>query len=300
MKRTVIKIDEKRCNGCGNCVSGCHEGALQLIDGKAVMISDLYCDGLGACIGECPVDAISFEEREAAPYDEIAVMERLAPKGEAVVLAHLKHLKDHNETAWVKQGIDYLKAHNIPIDPGKIGLGDNPVSAPELRLVPAAEKPLACGCPGSMAREIKPAPVSTGFRVAADAPVSQPSELRQFPVQLHLVNPQAGFFQGADVLMAADCTAFASGEFHSRFLKDKKLVIACPKLDSNTQSYIDKLVEMIDSAKINTLTVLVMEVPCCQGLVRIAQLARERAQRNIPLKKIVLSVSGEVIEDEWI
>lgn len=97
MKRTVIKIDENLCNGCGNCVTGCHEGALQLIDGKAVMISDLYCDGLGACIGECPIGAISFEEREAAPYDEVAVMERLVPKGEAVVLAHLKHLKDHNE-----------------------------------------------------------------------------------------------------------------------------------------------------------------------------------------------------------
>ena len=156
MKRNVIKIDENLCNGCGNCVSGCHEGALQLIDGKAVMISDLYCDGLGACIGECPVGAISFEEREAAPYDEVAVMERLVPKGEAVVLAHLKHLKDHNEKEWVQQGVEYLKEHNIDFDLTQIGIGgDCGCSGKSMETTPAAEKPLACGCPGSMAREIK-------------------------------------------------------------------------------------------------------------------------------------------------
>ena len=308
MKRTVIKIDENRCNGCGNCVSGCHEGALQLIDGKAVMISDLYCDGLGACIGECPVDAISFEEREAAPYDEAAVMERLVPKGEAVVLAHLKHLKDHDECEWVNQGVEYLKDHGIEFDLTRIGIGHEGGCAGKTEETdhnaPFPGEPLACGCPGSMAREIRPAKPAgplAPFKMGGVQPrPSQPSELRQFPVQLHLLNPQAGFLHDADLLLAADCTAFASGEFHNRFLKGKTLAIACPKLDSNTQVYVDKLVEMIDGAKINTLTVLVMEVPCCQGLVRIAQLAREQAQRNIPIKKIVLSVSGEVIEDEWI
>lgn len=301
MKRTVIKIDEGLCNGCGNCVSGCHEGALQLINGKAVMISDLYCDGLGACIGECPVGAITFEEREAAPYDETAVMERLVPKGENVVLAHLKHLKDHNEMEWVREGADYLKRHNINnIDLMKIGIdrdGNASGVAAEQKPQPQpVPQPAACGCPGSMAREIKR---PGGFAMPQGVQPQQ-SELRQFPVQLHLVNPQAGFFQNADLLLAADCTAFASGEFHGAFLKGKSLAIACPKLDSNTQIYVDKLAQMIDQAKINTLTVLVMEVPCCGGLVRIAQTAREQASRNIPLKVVVLSVSGEVIDDKWI
>lgn len=287
MKRTIIKIDENKCNGCGLCVEGCHEGALQLIDGKAVMISDLYCDGLGACIGECPVGAIKLEEREAEPYSEEAVMERIAPKGEAVILAHLRHLKEHGEKELVHQGLDYLERHNIEIDLSS--------------LKPAQQEPLACGCPGSMAREIKrPAPVAMGMAPANSAPVSCASELRQFPVQLHLINPAAGFFRNAHLLLAADCTAFASGEFHSRFLKNRMLAIACPKLDSNTQSYVDKLTAMIDEARIETLTVLVMEVPCCQGLVKIAQMAREQAEQHIPIKVIVLSVQGDVKSEEWI
>ncbi len=295
MKRTVIKIDEELCNGCGLCVKGCHEGALQLIDGKAVMISDLYCDGLGACIGECPVGAISFEEREAEPYDEQLVMERLVPKGEAVILAHLNHLKDFGEDELVRQGLDYLKKNNISVNFNSNNLSKENMNNTTIKETADHEsKPMACGCPGSMAREI------SYNRPASEAAVSQPSELRHFPVQLHLVNPNAHFFKDANLLLAADCTAFACGSFHNRFLKGKALAIACPKLDSNTQSYIDKLVEMIDVATIDTLTVLVMEVPCCSGLVRIAQMAREQAQRNIPIKIIVISVSGEVMSENWI
>ena len=302
MERTVIKINGKLCNGCGNCVSGCHEGALQLIDGKAVMVSDLYCDGLGACIGECPVGAIALEKREAVAYDEAAVMKRLAPKGEAAILAHLKHLMDHNENEWARQGIEYVKEHKLYVDLSKIGITD---SAPEVKSPPGKSEPqvnheekLQCGCPGSMAREIKK-PFPLPFSVQAPTTPRQ-SELSHFPIQLHLVNPEAGFFRGANLLLAADCTAFASGEFHERFLKGKALTIACPKLDSNTEVYTGKLVQMIDVARIDTLTVLVMEVPCCTGLVRIVQQARERAARNIPVKVLVFSLNGEVESEEWI
>jgi len=297
MKRTVIKIDEALCNGCGMCVEGCHEGALQLINGKAVMISDLYCDGLGACIGECPVGAIELEEREAEPYSEEAVMERIAPKGERVILAHLKHLKEHGEKELLMQGVDYLRRNNIKVDLSQVH-GQPHAGG------------MHGGCPGSMARTLKstgPSVAGSGFAsggaaISAQAFSATPqvSELRQWPVQLHLLNPQAGYFQGADVLLAADCTSFTTGNFHSRFLKGKILAIACPKLDSNTESYIEKLKVMIDESMINTLTVLIMEVPCCGGLLQMAKIAREEATRNIPIKAIVLSLEGEVKSETWI
>lgn len=286
MIRTIIKIDENLCNGCGACVTGCHEGALQLINEKAVMISDLYCDGLGACIGECPVGAITFEKREAEPYSEAAVMERLIPKGEAVIMAHLNHLIEHEEYELLKQGFDYLAEHNInigfPMESAKKGSSTTP-----------------CGCLSSTMQEIK-RPVSNNFTMASHSATTQTSELRQFPVQLHLLNPKAGFLKGSNLLLAADCTAFASGEFHSRFLKGKSLAIACPKLDSNIPVYINKLIEMIDGAMIDTLSVLVMEVPCCGGLIRIAQTARQQANRNIPIKVVTLSVQGDIKNEEWI
>lgn len=286
MKRTIIKIDEELCNGCGACVTGCHEGALQLINGKAVMISDLYCDGLGACIGECPIGAISLEEREALPYDEDVVMERMISKGESIILAHLNHLKEHGEMQLLQQGLNYLKKHNVSVNFSEKN-NDN-----------EAQKSSACGCQGTMMQEIK-RPLDTGLAMASSI-VTQPSELKQFPVQLHLLNPHAGFLQGADLLLAADCTAFAYGVFHNRFLKGKALAIACPKLDSNTQVYVDKLTEMINVAAIDTLTVLIMEVPCCGGLVKIAQMGREQAKRNVPMKVVVISVQGEIKKEEWI
>lgn len=290
MKRTVIKIDEALCNGCGRCVEGCHEGALQLINGKAVMVSELYCDGLGACIGECPEGAIELEEREAEPYSEEAVMERISPKGENVILAHLKHLKDHGERELLKQGVEYLKRNNIPVDLSPIH-GQKTAGG------------MFSGCPGSMARTLKPAAQAApivGLAQENSAASVQPSELRQWPVQLHLLNPQAGYFQGADVLLAADCTSFTAGNFHSRFLKGKILAIACPKLDSNTESYIEKIRVMIDESLIDTLTVLIMEVPCCGGLLQMAKMAREEASRHIPIKCIVLSVQGDIKSEVWL
>lgn len=283
MKRTVIKIDEELCNGCGICVNGCHEGALQLIDGKARMISDLYCDGLGACIGDCPVGAIDFEEREAEPYDEIAVMERLVPKGEKTMRAHLLHLKEHNETALLAQGLRYLEEHNIEID---MDIENN------------NEQNSDCGqafsaCPGS--REMSFAPVKPVVPIG-----STPSQLRQWPVQLHLLNPQAGYFRGADVVLAADCTAYAYGGFHDRFLRNRILAIACPKLDSNKEVYVSKIADMIDGAQINTLTVVIMEVPCCGGLLQLVKMALEQASNKVPVKKVVIGIEGEIVEDNWI
>ncbi|HET9572085.1 MAG TPA: 4Fe-4S dicluster domain-containing protein [Bacteroidales bacterium] len=280
MKRTIIKIDENLCNGCGNCVTGCHEGALQLIDGKAVMVSELFCDGLGACIGDCPVNAIVLEEREAEPYSESAVMERISKKGEAVILAHLAHLKDHGEKKLLQEGLDWLKEHHFDFNPSLLH----------------KQETLACGCSSSHEKTWDNRPTFAAAVPVADSP----SELRQFPVQLHLLNPQAPYFQGANVLLAADCTAFAVGNFHSKYLKGKKLAIACPKLDSNTDRYLEKLESMIDDAQIDMLTVLIMEVPCCGGLVGIAKTARDKAKRHIPIKVIVVSVQGEVKKEEWL
>lgn len=286
-KRKIIRIDEELCNGCGACIDGCHEGALQLIDGKARMVSELFCDGLGACIGECPVGAITIEERDAEPYDENAVMERISPKGETTILAHLKHLKEHGETLYLQQGLDYLKMHNIKIDMSGIEAKQS------------EDKPkVACGCPGSMERTFTIiSPQSTGA-----SPNIQPmaSELRQWPVQLHLLNPQANYFKGADVVLAADCTAYAYADFHNRFIRSHTLAIACPKLDSNKEAYIAKLTDMVDLAQINTLTVVIMEVPCCGGLAQLARMAAEQASRKVPVKVVVVGVEGNIKDERWI
>ncbi len=309
MKRTIIKIDEDLCNGCGICVEGCHEGALQIIDGKARMISDLYCDGLGACIPECPVDAITLEEREAEPYDEIKVMERISPNGEATVLAHLNHLIDHDQKEFVEQGIEYIKKHKLPIDLNKLNKFKKDTSMnnldhnTEVTVSENVKKQASNnghigfgGCPGSkMINFDEPSPV-----VTKNTPSDQPSMLRQWPVQLHLINPQAPYFQNADVLLAADCVAFSMGNFHSKYLAGKGLAIACPKLDQGKESYIEKLTAMINDSNINTLTVMKMQVPCCSGLLQTAQLASERANRKVPVKAITVSLQGEVIKEEWI
>ena len=281
MKRNIISIDEEKCNGCALCVKGCHEGALQMIDNKARIVSELYCDGLGACIGDCPVGAITIIEREAEPYDEIAVMERLSKKGEETILANLKHLKDHNETEYLNQGIDYIKRNNIDVDLSKME---------------DKSKKMPCGCPGSMARSFV-APAKPVFNKENS---NQQSALSHWPVQLHLLNPSTSYFKGADVVLAADCTAYAFADFHDRFLRGKKLAIACPKLDIDKEEYIEKITEMIDSARINTLTVVIMEVPCCGGLMQIANLALSRATRKIPVKKIVVGVQGDIVSDEWV
>jgi NAD-dependent dihydropyrimidine dehydrogenase PreA subunit len=281
MKRKIIQIDEEKCNGCGICIPNCHEGAMQLIDGKARLISDLFCDGLGACIGHCPEGAIEIIEREAEPYDERKVMEIMVKKGRNTILAHLEHLRDHNETEFLQQAIDYLKENNMMMSPEK----SETHSHGEF------------GCPGSAARDFNEKPAIATSREAS--PQDAASELRQWPVQLHLLNPQASYFKNADVVLAADCAAFTMGNFHSRFLKGKSLAIACPKLDSNKESYLQKLTSMIADTKINSLTVVMMEVPCCGGLLHMAQTARTNSGRNVPIKQAIVNIQGEVIEEDW-
>jgi ferredoxin len=290
MKRKIIQIDEEKCTGCGMCIPNCHEGAMQMIDGKARLISDLFCDGLGACIGHCPEGAIEIIEREAEPYDERKVMELMVPRGMNTIQAHLDHLREHNETEFLQQANDYLKENHIMMNQSEETHHDASPNHAALQPQPA----VACGCPGSMAKDFRAEPV-------AEAPLQQnsASELRQWPVQLHLLNPQASYFKNADVVLAADCAAFAMGNFHDRFLKGKSLAIACPKLDSNKDSYIQKLTSMMSDAKINSLTVVMMEVPCCGGLLQMAQMARNESGRNVPIKEAIVNVQGEVIEEEW-
>jgi ferredoxin len=285
MKRTIITIDEKKCNGCEECVNGCHEGALQMIDGKARLVSELFCDGLGACIGQCPEGAITLEEREAEPYSEIAVMERISKMGEKVILAHLKHLKGHNEIAYFKEGIEYLKDNNITVNLNS--LFEQKINVVE------KEAPQHTGCPGSRERAFK----GNHNEVAEE---SASSELTHWPIQLHLINPAATHFNGCDLLIAADCVPFSISNFHTKFLKNKKLVIACPKLDSNKQVYSEKLRILIEESKINTLNVVIMEVPCCSGLLKLAELAVETSSRKVPLKYTVVGIQGNIIEEEWL
>jgi ferredoxin len=299
MKREIIRIDEELCTGCGDCIPNCHEGALQMIDGKARLVSDLFCDGLGACIGHCPEGAISIETREAAPYNETLVMEEMVKKGKNTVLAHLAHLKDHGATDFLNEAIAYIKKNKIDLDVRKPD-GVNQVEIVHQEMQQAMAGGCGGGCPGSapMSFDIDMDQVeeATGNATAADAP----SELRQWPVQLHLLNPMAPYFLKADVVLAADCAAFSMGNFHSKFLKGKALAIACPKLDSNQESYVQKLISMINDANINSLTVVRMQVPCCGGLTQMAQVAVANANRKIPIKQATISHQGEVLQEDWI
>jgi len=293
MKRTIIKIDEDLCNGCGLCVDGCHEGALQIIDGKARIISDLYCDGLGACIGECPVGAITLVEREAEPYDEIKVMERISPKGEATVIAHLNHLIDHNQDEYVEQGINYIKENNIDIDLSKLKNWKSKQKEIKKEKYMKGTFIGDSSCPGTKIRSFDKPDSANSLSTT-----SQSSELRQWPVQLHLVNPQAPYFENADVLLAADCVAYASGEFHSKLLKGKTLAILCPKLDRQQDIYVKKIASLIDNSKINSITVAIMEVPCCSGVLQLVRQALNITERKVVVNVVVVSVSGRTLKKE--
>lgn len=276
MKRKIIEIDQEKCTGCGLCIPGCPEGAIQLIDGKARLISDRYCDGLGACLGFCPEGAITVQEREAEVYDERNVMENVILQGENTIKAHLRHLKDHDETEYLRQAVEVLTEKGIPI--------------PE-----ADPTPIFSGCPASQSMSLGN-PGTTNL----DQNKHVSSRLTHWPVQLHLVSPSAPHYQKSDLLLASDCSAFAAGDFHQSFLNGKTLAIACPKLDEGQTVYVEKLKAMIDEAEINTLTVLMMQVPCCGGLLYMAQNAADQATRKIPIKAMIVGLQGVILREEWI
>jgi NAD-dependent dihydropyrimidine dehydrogenase PreA subunit len=281
MKRKIIKIDQDKCTGCGLCIPNCPEGAIQVIDNKARLVSDLLCDGLGACLGHCPEGAITVEEREAVPYDEAKVMESIVKQGANTIKAHLEHLKSHGQDEYYQQALDYLTKNNVPL--------------PKENTMTTAHAH-AGGCPGSRSVAFDESKTKTAAP-AAGGP--QPSQLTHWPVQMHLISPAAPHFQKADLLLAADCVAYVLGGFHQDYLKGRKLAIACPKLDDGLDVYKEKLVALIDDAKINTLTVMIMQVPCCGGLLQLAQQAVAEAKRKVPIKALVVSLKGEILSEEW-
>ena len=278
VKRNIIEINEEKCDGCGQCIPNCPEGALQIIDGKARLVSDLSCDGLGACIGHCPLGAIKIIEREAEPYDERKVIETIAKQGPNVVKAHLKHLKEHGETGYLKQALGYLEEKGLK----------NPLEEEE-----SIKPKMPCGCPGTMERKIERK--NKGREGMQDSGVKAESELGQWPVQLTLLNPHAPFFDNAELLVAADCVPFAYADFHKDLLKGKSLVIGCPKLD-DIDSYKEKLTEIIKSNDLKGITLVHMEVPCCFGLKQALEEAIEASGKKIEVKQKIISVQGDLKE----
>ncbi len=247
MKRKIVQIDQEKCDGCGLCIEACHEGAIELVNGKAQLVSDIYCDGLGDCLGECPRDAITIIEREADPYDDDAVQQRLREQ-----------------------------------------------SASKTGQPPAAS---GGGCPGMRMMQFEDDSRSQVSQKDGSEPI-QPSALRQWPIQLALVPVNAPYWQDADILITADCVAYALGDFQSRLLQGRRMVVACPKLDQRINDYIEKMSAIIESNNINSLTVAYMEVPCCHGMLRIAEQAVAASGKNMPVRKVKIGIQGDVKEDE--
>ena len=255
--RKIVRIDEDKCNGCGACVPACAEGAIQIVGGKARVISETYCDGLGACLGECPEGAITIEEREAPEFDEDAVMHHL-------------HRKEHAEDA-------------------------RPCSCPSATVAQferphAAGERLPCGCPSTTVTRFDRQEASS----AEPAEITpRASMLGHWPVQLALVPPGAPFLRGADVVLAADCVPFAYAGFHHDFLKGRALLVACPKLD-DFQAHLGKLTEILRHCDVKNLTVVHMEVPCCSGLLHMAKQAIRLSGKEIPVRDVTIGVRGDL------
>ncbi len=258
MLRTVIDIDDKLCDGCGQCVTGCAEGALAIVDGKARLVSDKYCDGLGACLGHCPQGAIRTLQREADDFDEAAVQVRLKELGRP------------------------------PAPPVH--------AAPAAPAAPAHHHEHHHGghvCPGSMARALKPPVVSLHSNNGQPAP-ARASQLGQWPVQLRLISPQAPFLNNAHLLVCADCVPFAVPDFHERYLSGKVVVVGCPKLDDK-QAMIERLAAIIALGGVRAVTVLRMSVPCCGGIAAAAEMAVQQFNPDVPLTMITIGTDGREV-----
>lgn len=298
MIRRIIHIDEDKCNGCGACVSACHEGAIGLVDGKAKLLRDDYCDGLGDCLPTCPTGAISFVEREAAAYDEAAVLANQQKKQSAKEKAAQNvpsAFQDAPNQAVPKIALKSGSAagagsHCISLDPGietsgcKVG-GLNLGSR-------------VGGCPGKMARAIKRQPEvgaeAENFQATVSSHIKPMAQLAQWPCQIRLVPIKAPYFQGAKLLIAADCTAYAYANIHQDFMKGKVTIIGCPKLDP--VEYSEKLEQIIANNDIKSVTVLRMEVPCCGGLEQAAIRALKNSSKFIPWQVVTISVDGRILE----
>lgn len=261
-QRKIVQIDADKCNGCGLCVDACHEGAIQMVDGKAKLVSDIYCDGLGDCLGPCPTGAISIITREADAYDQKAVD---------------KHLETLNRKKQMSGGCPGSASRSLKEKPA----GD------------AAEAPLPCGCPGSQSRELKSAGKSACECEEKGAASNEAvrSELMNWPVKLDLIPPRAPYLYGAELILAADCVPVATPDFHSKYLRRGPVAIACPKLNEN-EPQIEKLKSIIQASTPASITVLRMEVPCCGGLVRVAEEAIRRSGVEVPLHVEVVAVDG--------
>ena len=261
--RKIVHIDEDKCNGCGLCVPACHEGAIQVIDGKARLLEEFLCDGLGDCLGECPEGAIRIEERKADPFDEEAVR---------------RHLDGRN-----------LEEETAPAG----GQQKEGGTGPEV------QEALPCGCPGSSVVDRRapgsnPPAGGTGKRESRKAPAA--SALRQWPVQAALVPPQAPFLQQEKLLVTADCVPFAMADYHERLLQGNPVLMGCPKLD-DADGYVEKFTAILKVNDIREITVAFMEVPCCSGIVRILKQAIRNSGKDVALKGVKISTGGEIIQE---
>ncbi len=312
MKRRIIRIDDEKCNGCGACAAACHEGAIEMIDGKAKLTREDYCDGLGDCLPQCPTDAISFEEREAPAYDEAAVLaarrqKQAAHSGCPGTQARMLHREDMptQNSAHGCPGSQARAIQRKEVSDGSTASSDAPTCGTDSSAQPAAHgcpgsqartlrrenmpaQPAAHGCPGSRMRTL----TRSETPVQSDAPAA--SELRQWPCQIRLAPVRAPYFDGAKLLIAADCTAYAYARFHSDFMRGKVTLIGCPKLDG--VDYAEKLTEILRANDIQSVTVLRMEVPCCGGLENAAKRALQACGKFLPWQVVTLSIDGRILD----